>query len=109
MAKWRQENREIAKEYTAWWQKENSDKVCGYSNNRRAAKINRTPPWLTPEHHLQIGGFYLLAKEMEKQLGEKYEVDHIVPLKGKTVSGLHVPWNLKILTKSKNCSKNNNF
>jgi 5-methylcytosine-specific restriction endonuclease McrA len=109
MAKWREENRQIAKEYTAWWQKENQAKVNSYAMQRHAAKIQRTPKWLTDAHKTQILGFYEEAKIMEKTLGGKYEVDHIVPLKGKTVSGLHVPWNLQILTKKENCSKNNNF
>ena len=109
MAKCRERNREKARKATRDWQIANPAQVCQYSNNRRALKLNRTPNWLTSEHHLQIEGFYLLAKEMEKQLGQKYEVDHIVPLKGKTVSGLHVPWNLQILTKKENCLKNNKF
>ena len=109
MAKCRERNRDKARKETRKWQIANPSKVCAYTRNRHSTKINRTPTWLTKEHHLQIEGFYLLAKEMEKQFGKKYEVDHIVPLKGKTVSGLHVPWNLQILTKSENCSKNNSF
>jgi 5-methylcytosine-specific restriction endonuclease McrA len=109
MAKWRQENREIGKEYTSWWQKENADKVNSYAAQRRAIELQRTPNWLTDAHKIQILDFYQEAKVKEKLFGGKYEVDHIVPLKGETVSGLHVPWNLQILTKEENCSKNNKF
>jgi hypothetical protein len=107
--KYREANREKARKATRKWQITNTEKVNAYFAKRRAKKLQATPNWLTAEHHLQIEGFYLLAKEMERQLGQKYEVDHIVPLKGKTVSGLHVPWNLQILTKTENCSKNNRF
>ena len=109
MAKCRERNRDKARQTTKLWQKANKAKVCAYTRNRQATKLKRTPNWLTTEHYLQMEGFYLLAKEMEKQLGQKYEVDHIVPLKGTNVSGLHVPWNLQVLTKSENCSKNNRF
>jgi len=47
------------------------------------------------------------AWKITAETGIKHEVDHIIPIKGKNVSGLHVPWNLQILTKSKNAKKRN--
>jgi 5-methylcytosine-specific restriction endonuclease McrA len=60
-----------------------------------------TPPWLTPEHHQQIQWFYSEAR----LLG--LTVDHIWPLKGKNSCGLHVPWNLQLLTGVENDQKGN--
>jgi len=77
------------------------------TRQRKASKLQRTPKWLSPEQLKQIKMFYAEAAELTKLLGEWYEVDHIVPLQGKTVSGLHVPWNLQILSKSENSAKGN--
>lgn len=76
---------------------------------RHAAKLERTPKWLTEEHLLQIEEFYVLAKELQwlSDPTDPLQVDHIVPLQGDDVSGLHVPWNLQILPRSLNCSKGN--
>lgn len=74
---------------------------------RRAAKLNATPKWLTFEHCEQIEFFFIEAKRLERLDGIKRHVDHIVPLQGKTVCGLHVPWNLQILTEFENISKSN--
>jgi hypothetical protein len=90
------------------WKKTHPEVRAADTAKRRAAKLQRTPLWLTPEHHKQIGQFYWEAVEVSKLVGEFYHVDHIVPLQGKTVSGLHVPWNLQILHAKENLSKGNN-
>lgn len=65
----------------------------------KAARLHRTPAWADLE---AIRAFYSLCPE-------NYEVDHIVPLNGKLVSGLHVANNLQYLTRSDNASKGNKF
>lgn len=72
-------------------------------------KKNATPKWLTEEHWDQIKAIYKHAKECEMLTGDKYHVDHIIPLNGENVSGLHVPWNLQVLPADINISKSNNY
>lgn len=75
----------------------------------RASKLQASPPWLTREHLDQIENVYKQSKKLEDFDGIQRHVDHIVPLQGKTVCGLHVPWNLQVLTKTENLKKNNNL
>lgn len=76
---------------------------------RRAVRISeRTPGWLTEEQIKDLADWYFLGKEMGQFFGPCH-VDHIIPLNGKNVSGLHVPWNLQILTKEDNLKKSNKF
>jgi hypothetical protein len=76
---------------------------------RRASMSNATPDWLTAIQKAQIAEFYEIATALEEQTGIKRHVDHIVPLKAKGISGLHVPWNLQILTAHENLSKRNRY
>ncbi len=83
------------------------EKMAAYASKRRATKLQRTPKWLTQTHLDQIQMFYDSAAALTKELDIPFEVDHIVPLRGELVSGLHVPWNLQVITQSENCSKGN--
>lgn len=76
---------------------------------RRAEKKKRTPIWVKNQYKEEIKEFYKLAKALEDFTGIKWEVDHIVPMKGELVSGLHVPWNLQLLPKTDNAKKGNRF
>jgi hypothetical protein len=104
---WQQNNKEKVNSYQKKYLKNNKEKFTAKSAKRRSAKLKRTPPWLTDDHLSQIRAFYTKAKQLSVQTGIVHHVDHIVPLQGETVSGLHVPWNLQVLTQSDNCSKSN--
>lgn len=108
---WRKnpENREKDKNTNKRWRKNNPGKLTARNAERKALKRKATPVWLTKEQKREINAIYELAKEIQWLSEEKLEIDHIVPLKGKNVCGLHVPWNLQILPASQNNKKKNNF
>lgn len=83
--------------------RDNSEKDAAKTAFRRAYKLKATPKWLTREHKAAIMKFYRRAKELG------LVVDHIVPLRGEAVCGLHVPWNLQLLSLSENSSKGNSW
>lgn len=91
------------------WQKRNKASVNAKNKAYKAAKLQRTPKWLTELQYDHIEIFYEAASFMTKEVGISFEVDHVVPLKGKHVSGLHVPWNLQVITGAENNKKNNKF
>jgi hypothetical protein len=74
---------------------------------RIATKLNATPKWLSKDDFDWIDAYYVEAQKHKEMFGMVLAVDHIVPLKGKQVCGLHVPWNMCLRTKSDNSKKHN--
>jgi hypothetical protein len=97
------------KEYGTQWKKENVGKVNNSTAKRRAAKLQRTPKWLTPDDCWMIEQAYELAILRKKMFGFDWHVDHVIPLQGDYVSGLHVPTNLQVIPGRENESKSNKY
>lgn len=91
---WREENRHIGRANVAKY---------------RSALKQRIPRWLSDSERAAIKELYDRCALLRAETGEMYHVDHIYPLQGKLVSGLHVLANLQILTESENASKGNSY
>ena len=102
-----EENRDFLLAQQKEYSRKNPDKNRAKEARRRASKLNATPSWLTDEQKAHINRTYKLAQMMQDITGDKYHVDHIVPLQGKDVCGLHVPQNLQVLRADLNLSKSN--
>jgi hypothetical protein len=95
--KWKLKNLEKVKEYSRKRKKTHSGETNNVNARRRANKLNQTPTWA---NLVMIKQFYINCPK-------GYEVDHIVPLQGKNVSGFHVEYNLQYLTPKDNQKKGN--
>ena len=81
-------------------------KIAARTAKRRAA-IRQRSIQLSDEHVMQMEWFYEESQRLTKETGVTHHVDHIVPLRGKSMSGLHAPWNMQVLTAKENLSKFN--
>lgn len=106
---WRKAASDLISVYNKEYRKNNRGKCNAYSAKRRAQKRNATPPWLTKEDYESMKQFYDEAVRLSEETGIDHAVDHIHPLLGEFVCGLHVPWNLQVLTRSDNSSKRNSL
>ena len=108
--KWRMDNPERAKESCRKWRANNKDIVCWHANKRRVNKIQATPIWAKWEFdEFFVQEIYHLAKLRNKLTNIVWHVDHIVPLKSKSVCGLHCQNNLQLIPKKTNLQKGNRW
>ena len=108
-AKYRAKNRERINSYSSSWVKENRLNSTLNTAKYRSAKLQRTPAWLTESDLLRIKCYYQVAAMRTRESGQSWDVDHIIPLKGRFVSGLHVPNNLRVIPASENKRKTNTY
>jgi hypothetical protein len=82
---------------TRKWKAANPERVRSNIAKYQARKKQAMPSWLTQDHMQQIHAVYAEAHRLSVETGTPYDVDHIVPLLGRVVCGLHVPWNLRAI------------
>lgn len=102
-------NKEKCAKLNKEWKKLNRAKLTAKQNERYTSQRKRTPVWLTDKDREQMTRFYEQAAELSAATGIKHHVDHIIPLHGETVSGLHVPQNLQVLNYIENIRKKNKY
>lgn len=107
MKQWKDENKELNSSIQKNYRIKNSALINAKNMKRQCSKLRRTPKWLSKSEIEQIKNIYKIAKMKTLETGIRHEVDHILPLNGKTVSGLHVLCNLQIITKRQNILKGN--
>ena len=122
--RWQAANKDKVKSDQKAWGKANPDKVA--AKRRRwavknpatytalavasvARRAKRVPKWLTSDDRWMMREAYKLAKLRTEMFGFVWEVDHILPLRGENVSGLHVPTNLQVIPKADNRAKQNHY
>lgn len=110
---WRLANLEKARAISrSWWEnssgkeysKDHRGEIRAHKMMHKIAKTSAMPPWVDRK---AILAFYAAAQRRTIETGIPHHVDHIYPLQGRGFNGLHVPWNLQILTATENMSKGN--
>ena len=100
---------EYSRKHSKKWIKDFPDLNAANTKLYECRKSRACPKWLTTSQNAHIKRTYKLSKFMSDVTGIKHHVDHIIPLKGENICGLHVPWNLQVIKASDNLSKSNKY
>jgi 5-methylcytosine-specific restriction endonuclease McrA len=98
---------EAKRAYKQLYKENNPDLYKALTSFRRKRNQQATPKWLTYTQKKEIRNLYVIAQTTSKITGVRYVVDHIIPINGDNVCGLHVPWNLRVITQEENLIKSN--
>ena len=109
MAEYAADNRAKLRKIASEWRKNNKGKVNANTALRHTAKMQRTPSWLSKHDKLHIKCLYQVAAMRTRESGCVWHVDHVIPLQGENVCGLHVPSNLQVIPAYDNVSKGNRY
>ena len=99
---WSEQNPERKRQNDKAWAEGNKARSHSLKAKYRAARRQACPPWVDDAHMARIHEIYKLRRDISERTGVVHEVDHIVPLQGKTVCGLHVWWNLRVIPREEN-------
>lgn len=106
---WAKDNPEKAAAKNERYRRNHPDRILALAVEGQLRRAKRVPIWLSESDKAEIRIIYKFAREMTKAYGFKWEVDHIIPLRGESVSGLHIPSNLQVIPKEVNRRKRNCF
>ena len=116
IASWGKENKERRLKAAADRRRKRYKEDLEYRGKRisqiasyRSQKLQAQPDWLSKKDLRRINNIYEVASKVSERTGKPHDVDHVVPLQGESVCGLHVPWNLAIIPASMNRSKGNAY
>ena len=98
---------DVKRIYQTAWKERNAVWVKADTKSRRRKHREATPNWLSKAQKATMREIYKIAITMTQTTGEQYVVDHIIPLRSDYVCGLHVPWNLRVITQEENLKKSN--
>lgn len=105
-AKRRVEKRELYRAASKRWREAHPEIKRADTNARRRRLRNQMPAWVSPA---MLKGFYEQAQRVSACLGIPHHVDHVVPLRGRRVTGLHVAENLAVIPQAVNARKRNHY
>lgn len=105
--KWREDNLELSRKYAREWVSRNKSYVNAQASKYRAKKESAAVAWDTELTDFCMQEGYDLLQKRKQVTGQSWDIDHIVPLKGKTSCGLHVWNNLQVIPAGLNRSKGN--